>query len=193
MRPAPDGGGWRRSALLALALLLAFAVPQRQAVADDDPFTTTVTVDATADDVAKARDIARIDGQRRALNAVVDRLGGGAGKAKPLKLSDNQVTDLVASFEVANEKMSAVRYVADYTFHFRRAELTKALQTAGIALGDTNSPAGPSGGGKPIVVLPIYQSGATTVLWDDPNPWRLAWSQARWPRSPRRRAAATFW
>ena len=27
------------------------------------------------------------------------------------------------------------------------------------------------------MVIPVYQSGATAVLWDDPNPWRDAWAQ----------------
>jgi hypothetical protein len=173
---APASVGRWRGVLLAVVLLVILGPLPLQAAADDDPFSTTVTVDATSDNAAKARDVARTDGQRRALNAVVDRLAGGPGKAKPLKLSDSQITDLVANFEVANEKMSAVRYVADYTFHFRRAELTKVLQSSGVAIvADSNAPA--SAGGKPTVVLPVYQDGATAVLWDDPNPWREAWSQ----------------
>ena len=175
-------GGWRGRLLAAAFLaLLAVAGAARVAAAQDDPYSTTVTVDATSDNVAKARDLARIDGQRRALTAVIDRLAGGPGKAKTPKLSDNQITDMVTSFEVANEKMSAVRYVADYTYHFRADALTKALQTAGITIAAPN-PASPGAvaadaGGKPIVVLPVYQSGARTVLWEDPNPWRQAWAE----------------
>lgn len=174
-------GGWS-GRLLAVALaLLAVAGTARMAAAQDDPYSATVTIDATSDNVAKARDLARIDGQRRALTAIVDRLAGGPGKAKPPKLSDNQITDMVTSFEVANEKMSAVRYIADYTYHFRPDALTKALQTAGITITAPNpaSAGTPSAdaGGKPIVVLPVYQSGAGTVLWEDPNPWRQAWAE----------------
>jgi hypothetical protein len=84
--------------------------------------------------------------------------------------------------------MSAVRYVADYTFHFRQAELTKAMQSAGIAIADTatpapgapaspGAPAAPAAAAKPIVVLPVYQTDGDSVLWDDPNPWRQAWAQ----------------
>jgi hypothetical protein len=175
MTPMRSGG--RR--LFVVALLLLFVAPLRQAAAQDDPFTATVTVDATSDNVAKARDTARLDGARKALDAVVAKLAGGPDKAKPLKLSDNQVTDLVASFEVANEKMSAVRYTADYTYHFKQGPVKQLLQQAGIAINDANAPATPNQipTGKPIVVLPIYQDGATALLWDDPNPWREAWSQ----------------
>ena len=168
----------RGRGLFAIALLLLL-VPPRPAAAQDDPYTAMVSVDATSDSVAKARDIARVDGARRALNAVMAKLAGGPDKVKPLKLSDNQITDLVASFEVANEKMSAVRYVADYTYHFKPAEVAKAMQSAGVAVnnGGTSAPAPANAAGKPVVVLPIYQDGDTALLWDDPNPWREAWSQ----------------
>src|SRR5580704_3821872 len=68
--------GGRRIAAVALLLILV-AAPQHAVRADDDPFSATVTVDATSDTVAKARDLARIDGQRRALTTVVERLTGG--------------------------------------------------------------------------------------------------------------------
>ena len=176
----------RRGGALLAVLLLFFVVRLPGAVADD-AYTATVTVDATSDSVAKARDIARIDGARRALNSIVEKLAGGPGKGKPLKLSDNQVTDLVASFEVANEKMSAVRYTADYTYHFKPNDVAKAMQTAGIALAPADASAGgpsqgqgqttaPAPAAKLAVVLPIYQSGDAALLWDDPNPWREAWA-----------------
>jgi hypothetical protein len=88
----------------------------------------------------------------------------------------------VASFEVANEKMSAVRYVADYTFHFRAADVRKLLQTAGITITEPNA-AGDAGsnptdtGIKAIVVLPVYQTSERATLWDEPNPWRQVWTQ----------------
>jgi hypothetical protein len=173
------------AAALAVMVLTSAAAAQAPAqVSADDPYTATVTVDATADGVPKARDAARIDGQRRALTAIVERLAGGADKAKPLKLGDNAVTNLVASFEVANERMTAVRYIADYTFHFRKPDLDKVLQAAGIPLAgagsgpggappDANAP--PATGGKPTVLLPLFDSGGVSLLWDDPNPWRDAW------------------
>ena len=92
-----------------------------------DPFSATVKVDARADTAVKARETARVDGQRRALAAIAERLSGGGAPVKPPKLDDKTITDLVASFEVANERMSAVRYVADYTFHFRPAETRRVL------------------------------------------------------------------
>jgi hypothetical protein len=196
------------AAALILLLLVAFpAAPLR--AAEDDPYAVTVPVDATGDTIGKARDQARNDGQRRALATLAERLSGGSAgpavAAKLPKVDDKTVTDLIGSFEVANERMSPTRYVADVTYHFRPADVQRVLQKAGIALGSPGGTAqggtaqggtaqggtgpggtGPGGTGqanspdfgKSLVVVPVYQSGAASVLWDDPNPWREAWAQA---------------
>lgn len=185
--------------MTACALLLLGAVAMRAAPApaqeSDEAYSTTVKVDATAESAAAARDVARIDGQRRALAAVIERLSGASEPAAPPKLDDKTITDMVASFEVANEHMSAVRYVADYTFHFRPSKVRRLVRVAesppaestSKSLGDKSSgdkssadsggksPA--EGGNRAIVVLPVYRDGSNVVLWDDPNAWRVAWSQ----------------
>lgn len=179
----PGDRSGRRLAGAALLLLLSFAIQTGRARAQDaDPFSATVTVDATAETAAKARETARLDGQRRALATLVERLPGASPAAKPPKLDDKTITDLVASFEVANERMSAVRYVAEYTFHFRPAEVRRVLRNAGIAVADDpGKPSDPGkpppDAGKPPVLLPVYQAGRVARLWDDPNPWRDAWDR----------------
>lgn len=166
------GRGGRRVAGAGLLLLLITAAGLGPARADDqpDPYTATVKVDATADSAAAARTLARTDGQRHALDDVVARLSGSTDVSKLPKLDDQKITDMVDSFEVAHEKMSTVRYLADYTFHFRPSKVRQLLRNAGIAFSTTP--------GKPVVVVPVYQDGDKLVLWDDPNPWRDAWGSA---------------
>ena len=181
----------------ACALLLLGAVAMRAgpvpAQESDEAYSATVKVDATADSAAAARDMARIDGQRRALAAVIERLSGASEPAKPPKLDDKAITDMVASFEVANEHMSSVRYVADYTFHFRPSKVRRLVRVVEAPPADSDSKSPPDSGGKspaegagkpsvesgngPVVVLPVYQDGSNLVLWGDPNAWRTAWSQ----------------
>src|ERR1700756_279403 len=190
--------------MTACALLLLGAVAMRAAPApaqeSDEAYSTTVKVDATAESAAAAREVARIDGQRRALAAVIERLSGASEPAAPPKLDDKTITDMVASFEVANEHMSAVRYVADYTFHFRPSKVrrlvrgaeTPPAESSSKSPGDKSSADKSSGdkssadsggkspaesGNRAIVVLPVYRDGSNVVLWDDPNGWRTAWSQ----------------
>jgi hypothetical protein len=164
-------GGWRLASA-ALLVVLALGVPSQ--AQDADAFSATVAVDATAASAAQAREIARTDGQRRALAAVAERT-----RTKLPKLDDKAITDLVASFEVANERMSAVRYAGDYTFHFRPEEIRRILGSPAVGNPAPSNP-GPAvsdESGKPTVLIPVYQSAGQARLWEDANPWRQAWEQ----------------
>jgi hypothetical protein len=185
----------RRSFACVLVLVILAATRAEPALAQDseDAYSATVKVDATADSAAAARDAARLDGQRRALAAVVGRLLGASEPAQLPKLDDKAITDMVQSFEVANERMSTVRYVADYTFHFRSAKVRRLVRVAdttpvegtgkSTAEGTGKSTAEGAGkttaesGSKSIVVLPVFKNGASLTLWNDPNAWRGAWAQ----------------
>src|ERR1700746_2969712 len=160
--------------LFVFVMLVGFA----RAEDSDAPYSATVKVDATADSTAAARELARIDGQRRALTALIDRLSGSPETAKLPKLDDKAITDMVESFEVANERMSAVRYIADYTFHFRSSKLRRLVRGGETPPAEGGGrPAVPESSSKPTVVLPVYKDSTRTALWDDPNPWREAWAQ----------------
>jgi len=173
---------------LAFALLLFLVAVMRacpaQAEDPNEAYSATVKVDATADSAAAAREEARIDGQRRALAAVIEHLSGSA-EAKPPKLDDKTITDMVNSFEVANERMSAVRYIADYTFHFKPSKVRRMVRVVEPAATETSGKSPADNGGKPatesgsktIVILPVYKDGGDIALWDDPNEWRVAWAQ----------------
>ena len=182
LTPGSSGrlGGWRFAGAGMLVLLAVQLIGLPVRAQEADPFSATVKVDATADTVAIARNKARIDGQRRALAAIAERLSPAA---KPPRLDDKAIGDLVASHEVANERMSAVRYIADYTFHFKPGETRRILGipagAAELGGGRAGADAGtPERSAKPIVLLPVYRSGEKLLLWDDPNPWRDSWENS---------------
>src|SRR5712675_3366425 len=77
----------RRAAALLLLLLLAGAGSPVWA-AEDDPYSVTVSVDATSDTIGKARDMARGDGQRRGPAPLAQRLSGAKGGGKLPKFDD---------------------------------------------------------------------------------------------------------
>src|SRR5262249_49669031 len=132
--------GERIGRFVAVALLLLFALietPSAKADEQPDAYTVTVKVDATAANAVEARRVARLDGQRQALAKTVAQLAGSPDIKLPT-LSDRTITNMVDNFEVANEHMSAVRYLADYTFHFRPARVRRLMQEAGIAIGDSS-------------------------------------------------------
>lgn len=179
--------------LLAIALLVLLRAGPIHAQAVADPYSATVKLDATADNAVDARRQARREGERRALLKVIEQVSGAADVQLP-KLGDDAVADMVKSFEVAHERMSAVRYLADYTFHFYPDKVRRLVRRAGLATAPasppaatapaspsaataTNGPPAAGAGGGAIIVLPVYEDGAKAVLWDDPNPWRDAWLQ----------------
>jgi hypothetical protein len=181
--------GRRGAGVLAIALLVLLRVGPAHAQPAADPYSATVKLDATADNAVDARRQARREGERRALVKVVEQVSGSADVQLPA-LGDDTVADMVKSFEVAHERMSAVRYLADYTFHFYPDKIRRLMRRVGLATAPASPPAageppaeptaGPAAdgaGGGAIVVLPVYESGSKAVLWDDPNPWRDAWSQ----------------
>jgi Uncharacterized protein conserved in bacteria (DUF2066) len=170
--------GRRAAGTGLLLLLLVLSCAPAGADQPNDPFSATVKVDATADSAAAARTIARTNGQRAALMKVIERLTGSTDESRLPKLVDQQITDMVDNFEVADEKMSPVRYLADYTFNFRPSKVRQLLRGAGIAFSEHP--------GRPVVVVPVYRDGDTTVLWDDPNPWREAWGQVPAATGPTR-------
>jgi Uncharacterized protein conserved in bacteria (DUF2066) len=185
---AVAGERMRRLACAFLLIVAIMGVGPGRAQDSNEAYSATVKVDATADSAAAARDMARIDGQRRALAAVIEHLSGSSEPAKLPKLDDKAITDMVDSFEVANERMSAVRYIADYTFHFRPSKVRRLVRVAESAPAESSGKTAGGNGGKgttgasetgskPIVVLPVYREGPSVVLWDDPNDWRTAWGQ----------------
>jgi hypothetical protein len=162
-------------ALLLLAGFCAFSAPAAaQSPARFDVFTISpVRVDVTAASASAARDQALIEGERRALQMLIERLTLGSGRSRVPQPNTAQLNDLVQGFEVGNERRSGVRYIADYTFHFRPDAVRQLLTQAGIAFAETPS--------KPLVVLAVLIDGERAVLWDDPNPWRDAWAHAKLP------------
>lgn len=157
--------GWLGAALIAVALLAA-----SPAFADGaDVYTVAnVPVDATAANANAARDDARNDGERRAYAMLLDRITRDSDRSLRPAANDALLNDLISGFEVAGERTSGVRYLAKYTFHFRPDAVRKLLRDAQLPYCETPS--------KPLVVLAVIGSGDGAQLWEDPNPWRDAWT-----------------
>jgi hypothetical protein len=155
-------------ARVVFAALVILALPARAA----DVFTVgPVPVDVTGKSAAQAREEARVEGQRRAFQMLVERLTLASDRARLPRVDDAMLNNLVQDFSVANERSSAVRYLADLTFRFRPEPVRRLLRGAGIPFAETPS--------KPVVVLPVLVADGGPVLWDSPNPWRDAWANRR--------------
>jgi hypothetical protein len=157
-------------AALGMLFCLLFALPCR---ADNQPAMAVpgVNVDVTASDAVSAREKALLEGQRQALTTLLSQLATPADIAKLPPLSDAQITDMVADYQVESEKVSSVRYIGQITFRFRADAVSSYLGRGGIT---TNVGTGP-----PVLVLPVLTSGGKNLLFEDGNSWLAAWNQHR--------------
>jgi len=144
-----------------------------------------VEVDVTAGSAAEARDRAFQEGQRLALERLVEQLVGPGSGINVAGLPPAEIDRMVQSFQVQEERTSPGRYRATLTYVFR-PDAVRALvgdaappPTAGppAALPGTEGPGteGPAGAAAPVVVLPVLRTGDAVRLWDSPNPWHGAW------------------
>ncbi len=128
-----------------------------------------VAVDVTAETAASAREAALADGEAMAFRRLLERLTLSEDHGQLPQLAPAEITEYVSDFSVSGEKTSAVRYLARLHFRFKPAEIRDLLRGAGLQFAETPS--------KPVLVLPVYQPASGLVLWEDPNPWRDAWSR----------------
>lgn len=192
-----------RRCLMALMLAAAFAAAPAQAQIKDDALTVSgVIIDKTAANAVVARDEAMGDARRAAFRKLAERnMPAQAAAELPLP-ADSILSSLVQDIEIRREKLSATRYVGDFTVRFRdgvRHYITIAAPAADPALEDagdnlslpegaapvmqpgTVTPAPLPAAGRlvlqrPVLLLPYFQNIAGVMtLWADPNPWRDVW------------------
>jgi hypothetical protein len=171
----PDGFAMLHSRLLhALAAavlgLLALASPGLAQNPDASVFRVSgIPVDATAADAVAARRQALLDGQRAGLERLLRRLVPAEEASHLPPVGNLNVEHYVQNFEIADEELSATRYLAKLTVSYDPEAVRDLLRSEGLAAAETPS--------VPIVVLPVYVAPDGARLWPDNNPWWEAWAQ----------------
>nr|UXE45489.1 hypothetical protein Hi04_10k_c4983_00034 [uncultured bacterium] len=124
-----------------------------------------VKVDATAESATAARDLAMSQGRLQAWTKLYRRFTASALWSKASTVPDTQLQRLMRSFEVANERRSTTRYLAEVTFHFNPAAVRAFLRQSGIAFTEQRS--------RPALVIPVITGG----MFDPMSPWAMAWTE----------------
>lgn len=156
--------------LVALSTALFSANTRDSWAAQADVFAVRgIKVDVTAASTATARDKALAMGERAAFRELLERLTIRIDHPRLPAFSANDIAAFVNDFEVAEEKASTVRYLATLNYSFKADDVRRLLIDRQIAFAETTS--------KPVLVLPVYQAAGSLLLWDDPNPWRKAWTE----------------
>jgi hypothetical protein len=161
----------RRLFVLVLALAAmsfaasSYAAPAPVAATPGDLFTVTgVRVDATAESAQTARDAAMAQGRPEAWSQIYRRLTPSAMWGRQPRLADAQLFRLIRSFEVAGERRSTTRYLADVTFHFNPVAVRQLLRQSGVSFTEARS--------RPALVIPVVGD----QRFDPMSPWTAAWS-----------------
>lgn len=160
--------------LLFVPLLAALGAPLVPAVAQNIYTVRGVPVDATAETAILAREQAVAKGRRQAFQQLVELLVPLVWSDQVPPPTDAELGRMVLGFEVAGERTSAVRYLAELTVAFDPNAVRAAFRNAGVPFAETRS--------LPVLVIPVLSSGAGTVLWEERNPWRDAWTRRATPR-----------
>lgn len=129
-----------------------------------------VPVDVTAASVTEARERGLTQGRVVGFRKVLSRLVARDDLNNVPELTAVQIIDMVRDFSIANERSSAVRYLADLTVRFDPVTIRRLLRNANIPFTETLS--------KPLVVVPLMREDANAnwKLWEEANAWRGAWS-----------------
>lgn len=155
-------------ALLLGGLLALYCGPA--AAQTRDIFTVRgVAVDASASSSAEARSVALAQGQNAAFAQLMRRLALAVDRDKLPVPTSAQLADLIGGFEITNEKVSSTRYRAILKVEFNSATFRLLLRGHGVRFAETLS--------KPVVLVPLFQTGSEVVLWAESNLWRVAWAE----------------
>lgn len=162
-----------RQVAMAVVLAVTLAVPATMAQTEKQTqkvYTVAgVAVDNTAETAATAREQAIVEGHRLAFDRLIARLVPADQRGNIDRPTQSDIVPLVLSYEIEEEKRSSVRYLGMLKFRFRRGEVRAFLQSKGINFAETRS--------KRVLVLPVYEYAGALLLWDDPNPWLVAWNE----------------
>jgi hypothetical protein len=130
---------------------------------------SAVPVDVTAATAAQARQTAIAEGHRQAFDTLMNRLVLAEDMARLPGLGNDAIADLVGDFSVANERTSAVRYLADLTFRFKPGAVRDLFRDYGVRFTEARA--------DPLVVAPVFQGQEAVLFWEEDNPWYLAWAE----------------
>lgn len=155
-----------RAALAGLAVAAVIAAP---ALAEDVFEVNGLRIDESAADELSAKYNGIQVAQQAALKTVFRRLVARSDARRLPDVDNRLLPTLVEAFDITNEKFGGGRYLATMSVRFIPEQVANELRLAGIPFAMTRS--------RPLVVLPIIDTGSGKRLWDDPNPWRRAWGR----------------
>ena len=164
---APFRNSRRVRALLVLSLTIGLTGASGPAAANEIFAVRDIAVDKRAGTASAARELALAESRQTAYRTVLRRITLPEDFDRHPALDDADIAGLVQSFDIANEKTSQTRYLADVTVRFARQSVRELLQAFSIPFSETAA--------RPLLIIPVYQAAGLKLLWEDGNPWFTPW------------------
>ncbi len=162
---------FRFRAVLTVCVFGILSVGQTQAASVDTKMFSAsgIQIDVTAENAAVAREQAMQEGQKKALMAVMERITPAYVAEQLPELVPDDILNFVQDISVANEKTSAVRYMATLDVRFNPEAVRELLRQNNLPYVRTS--------GKPLLILPLYKRSVSSfpVLWEEENAWLRSW------------------
>lgn len=127
-----------------------------------------VAVDERAADELEAKTRGIEQAQQDALQQLIEKITLRDDYDRLPDIDVKAVRRAIRDYAVTEEKFGGGRYVAKLTVRFKRDAVREMLRQRKVPLAETVS--------QPVVVLPVYRTAGSLLLWDDPNPWYAAWA-----------------
>lgn len=153
-----------------LCLSLVFSIIPASFAADSLFTVEDVRVDITAENAVAAREQAFEKAQVDAFKILTSRMLTESEAAAFPAPDVSTVSTMIQDYEISNEQLSSVRYVADYKFRFRDSAVKQYFSKSNVSYTDVSA--------KPALILPFFQRGGQTMLWSPYNVFMKAWSRA---------------
>lgn len=154
------------SDLFAAAILCVAMAGSAQA----DLFTSpAVPVDVTAESAQAAQTQAFANARTIGLREVLTRLTAESDHGLLPDIPPEQLESMVTSLQIADEKTSSNRYIAQVSFQFDADSIRSLLRDSEIEFTEARA--------LPVLVIPVLSEGGQASLWTDPSPWLDAWAR----------------
>lgn len=155
--------------LFRILLLFSLLLPARLFAAElhDSFLVRNLVQDIHDTNLVQARNQALQLGQREAYQTLMQRITAQADWGRIPKLDDSEIENIVLDVGIDQEKQAPGRLIATLSVRFKSESVRKLLRGAGIAYAEWR--------GRPLVVIPVWQSETGFAFAEAPNPWRDLW------------------
>jgi len=158
---------------LAAFLLLSGVASKSYAVTESIYSVYNQAIDETADNEVLAKRQGLSKAKREAFYKVLKRLARQSDYGRLPEADDATIEQMIRSTSLPQEKFTTGngRYLAKLNVRFMPASIRGYLRAANIPYAEVQS--------KPLIVLPVFRTSGTTLLWEDSNQWFEAWIDQR--------------